>query len=93
MRPCFAAIRQGNVKVSDQMMYDQLRDLRADGATDKLKTVMRDAVEILNNAVTGGPVEQVTVSEEPTVVAEEDLFDGFSCTVACYKAVPYRLSS
>ena len=53
MRPCFAAIRQGNVKVSDQMMYDQLRDLRADGATDKLKTVMRDAVEILNNAVTG----------------------------------------
>lgn len=73
MRPCFAAIRQGNVKVSDQMMYDQLRDLRADGATDKLKTVMRDAVEILNNAVTGGPVEQVTVSEEPTVVAEEDL--------------------
>ena len=67
MRPCFAAIRQGGVKVSDQMMYDQLRDLRADRATDKLIAVMRDAVEILNNAVTGGPVEKavvVTTEEE-----------------------------
>ena len=73
MRPCFAAIRQNNVKVSDQMMYDQLRDLRADRATDKLLSVMRDAVEILNNAVTGGSVEPVTVTEE-TVVAETDLF-------------------
>ena len=73
MRPCFAAIRQGNVKVSDQMMYDQLRGLRADRATDKLLSVMRDAVEILNNAVTGGAVESVTVTEE-TVVADTDLF-------------------
>ena len=55
------------------MMYDQLRDLRADRATDKLLSVMRDAVEILNNAVTGGSVESVTVTEE-TVVAESDLF-------------------
>ena len=62
MRPCFAAIRQDGVKVSDQMMYDQLRDLRADGAKDKLTAVMRDAVEILNNAVTGGAVEPVDVS-------------------------------
>ena len=73
MRPCFAAIRQGNAKVSDQMMYDQLRDLRTDGATDKLKTVMRDAVEILNNAITGGPIEPVNVTEA-TVVAETDLY-------------------
>ena len=73
MRPCFAAIRQGNVKVSDQMMYDQLRDLRADRATDKLIAVMRDAVEILNNAVTGGPVEKVSVAEEPVTV-DTDLF-------------------
>ena len=32
MRPCFAAVRQGGTKVSDQMMYDQLRDLRAERA-------------------------------------------------------------
>ena len=68
MRPCFCAIRQGGAKVTDQMMYDQLRDLRADGAKDKLLATLRDAVEILNNAVTGGPVEEVTVSEEAAVV-------------------------
>ena len=67
MRPCFAAIRQGGVKVSDQMMYNQLADLRADRAGDKILTVMRDAVEILNNAVTGGPVDQVTVVETEEV--------------------------
>ena len=55
------------------MMYEQLRDLRADGATDKLLTVMRDAVDILNNAVTGGPIEPVNVTEA-TVVAEADPF-------------------
>ena len=54
MRPCFAAVRQGGVKVSDQMMYDQLRDLRTLRDTDKLLAVMRDAVQILNAAVTGG---------------------------------------
>ena len=73
MRPCFAAVRQSGIKVSDQMMYDQLRDLRADGATDKLLSVMRDAVEILNNAVTGGPVETVTVTETVNE-ADADLF-------------------
>ena len=67
MRPCFAAIRQGGVKVSDQMMYNQLADLRADRAGDKILTVMRDAVEILNNAVTGAPVDQVTVVETEEV--------------------------
>ena len=61
-RPCFAAIRQGNVKVSDQMMYDQLKELRSDGAKDKVTAVMRDAVEILNNAVTGGAIQPVDVT-------------------------------
>ena len=68
MRPCFAAVRQSGNKVSDQMMYDQLRDLRTERATDKLLAVMRDAVQILNAAVTGGPVEDavVTVAEPKT---------------------------
>ena len=75
MRPCFAAVRQGGVKVSNQMMYDQLRDLRADRASDKLLQVMRDAVNVLNAAVSGGPVEEATVSVDgPTVVVDTDLF-------------------
>ena len=73
MRPCFAAVRQSGNKISDQMMYDQLRDLRTLRDTDKLLAVMRDAVQILNAAVTGGPVEDAVVSvEEPTVVTDGD---------------------
>ena len=64
MKPCFAAVRQGGVKMSDQAMYDQLRDLRAERASDKLLAAMKDAVELLNAAVTGGPVEEATVSVE-----------------------------
>ena len=64
MKPCFAAVRQGGVKMSDQAMYDQLRDLRAERASDKLLAAMKDAVELLNAAITGGPVEEATVSVE-----------------------------
>ena len=64
MKPCFAAVRQGGVKMSDQAMYDQLRDLRAERASDKLLAAMKDAVELLNAAITGGPVEQAAVSVE-----------------------------
>ena len=71
MRPCFAAVRQGGVKVSDQMMYDQLKELRADGAKDKVLATMRDAVEILNQAATGGPVDEAIVSVESA--AEEKI--------------------
>jgi len=74
MRPCFAAIRQDNVKVSDQMMYDQLRDLRADGAKDKLNAVLRDAVEILNGAVTGGAVQPAEVVIENEQITEHPDF-------------------
>ena len=74
MRPCFAALRQGGVKISNQMMYDQLRDLRLDGNSKKLLEVMRDAVNVINASLTGGPIEQATVSvDEPTVDAT-DLF-------------------
>ena len=71
MRPCFAAVRQDGVKVSDQMMYDQLRELRADGAKDKVDATMRDAVEILNQAVTGGAVDEAIVSVEETVAPND----------------------
>lgn len=70
MRPCFAAMRCGGVKVSDQMMYDQLRDLRADRATDKLITVMRDAVEILHQAASPLPVDVAIVETEETNTEE-----------------------
>ena len=48
MKPCFASVKIGDAKVSDQMLYDQLRDLRADRAQDKITAAMRDSVEILS---------------------------------------------
>ena len=60
MRPCFAAVRQGGTKVSDQELYDQLKDLRGDRAYDKLEAVMIDSIEILNAAV---GVENAQVAE------------------------------
>ena len=54
MRPCFAAIRSGDLKMSDNDMYEQLKEARADRDNDKVLSIMRDAVSILNAAV-GGP--------------------------------------
>ena len=67
MRPCFASIKIGKEKISDQMLYDQLRELRADRAQDKVLATMRDSVEILKAALNGGNVDAVNVevSEPP----------------------------
>ena len=57
-------------KVSDQMMYDQLRELRADRATDKLVAVMRDSVAILQHALRGEPVDVVVNEADVADVVE-----------------------
>lgn len=64
MRPCFASIKLGQAKVSDQMLYDQLKDLRADRATDKITAVMRDSVDILRAALNMNQPEPVDVVVE-----------------------------
>ena len=64
MRPCFASIKLGQAKVSDQMLYDQLKDLRADRATDKITAVMRDSVDILRAALTINHPQPVDVVVE-----------------------------
>ena len=64
MRPCFAAIRVGSVKVRDEDMYNQLADARGDRDYKRVEQIMRDAVNILNHAVTGGAVEPVVVAVE-----------------------------
>lgn len=52
MRPCFAAVRDGAVKVTHNETYQALADARSD--KDKLKTdaIMRDAVEVINSVLT-----------------------------------------
>lgn len=69
MRPCFAAIRSGDLKMSDNDMYEQLKEARADRDNDKVLSIMRDAVSILNAAV-GGP-EPAQVVEAVTVTTDE----------------------
>ncbi len=72
MRPCFSAIRQAGNKMSCQMLTDQLKEAKADRDTARSLKIMRDAVEIIHNSVTGGAVEPVSVTE-PTTTVEEAL--------------------
>ena len=71
MRPCFASIKIGQAKISDQMLYDQLKDLRADRATDKITAVMRDSVDILRAALTVNDPQPVDVVVENNVEEDE----------------------
>ena len=71
MRPCFASIKIGQEKISDQMLYDQLRELRADKANDKVLAVMRDSVSILKAALGGGDVDAVDVQVQPAALPDD----------------------
>ena len=75
-RPCFAAVRDGAVKVTDNETYQVLTDARAD--KDKVKTdlIMRDAVEVINAVLTDAkpsiaPPEVIDVTEK---ASEELMF-------------------
>ena len=68
LRPCFAAIRQGTTKMSDQTMYDALVDARADRDKDRVEVLLRDAVAVLKTALGIQPASvEVESSDEPLV--------------------------
>jgi len=68
MRPCFAAIRQDNVKMSDQAMYDALVDARADRDQLRIERIQRDAVAVLKEALGIEPAAvEVEAADEPLV--------------------------
>ena len=64
MKPCFGGIRVGQAKMSDNDLYEQLRDARTDGNKQLVETIMRDSVQILSHALTGGPVEEAVVTTD-----------------------------
>jgi hypothetical protein len=72
MRPCFAAVRVGQTKLSDNDLYEQLRESRSDGNRQLTEKILRDSVEIMSHALTGGPVEPAVVAEVKTVEAPAD---------------------
>ena len=66
MKPCFAAVRDGAIKVTDNEMYQALTDARSDRDKVKTEALMRDAVEVINQSLTNATV----VLPVPTVVEE-----------------------
>ena len=63
MKPCFAAIRSGDLKMSDTDLYEQLKEARADRDKEKVENILRDSVSILSHAVTPSEDQVLTVEE------------------------------
>lgn len=63
LRPCFAAIRVGRNKVSDQETYDLLADARSDRDNAKVDQLMRNAVALVQS---GLGIEPVAVDVQST---------------------------
>lgn len=55
MKPCFAAVRDGAVKVSSDVMYQALADARADRDKAKTEALLRDTVDVINAQINGVP--------------------------------------
>ena len=66
MRPCFAAIRNNGVKQTSQELYDTLAEARGDRDKDRIDAIMRDAVSVLAETLTGVPADVVDVTIEQT---------------------------
>lgn len=63
MKPCFAAIRSGDLKMSDSDLYEQLKEARTDRDNKKIETILRDSVSILSHAISPFTEEVITVDE------------------------------
>ena len=74
MRPCFAAIRVGDTKISDNELYELLADARSDGDKQKVETLMRNAVTQLRGVFATEEVSVTAAPSLPTREVETDLF-------------------
>lgn len=63
MKPCFAAIRSGNLKMSDSDLYEQLKEARADRDNNKVETILRDCVSIISHAISPSTDDSIRVNE------------------------------
>jgi len=63
MRPCFCSIFDGKVKMTDNATYQALTDARADRDSKKTESIIRDAIDVINASINGGPVAEAVVSE------------------------------
>ena len=69
MRPCFAAVRDGQVKMTNDYLYEALREARSDRNKELQTKLMREAVAAVSAAL-GGDVQEAVVTEVPEEVTE-----------------------
>ena len=62
MKPCFAAVRDGQVKLTNDYLYEALREARSDRNKELQTKLMRDAVAAVSAAL-GSDVQEVLVSD------------------------------
>ena len=62
IKPCFGAVKINNQSLRNDEIYNALLDARADGNKQRIVTIMRDAVEVLNAALKVTP-SVVTLDE------------------------------
>ena len=74
MRPCFAAVRDGSVKVTDDEMYRALTDARSDRDRAKTEALVRDAVEIIGAQLNGIPATVTDVTDYTETEDQEVAF-------------------
>ena len=62
MKPCFAAVCDGQVKLTNDYLYEALREARSDRNKELQTKLMRDAVAAVSAAL-GSDVQEVLVSD------------------------------
>ena len=63
MRPCFACIRNNGIKVTSDEVYEMLGEARGNRDRAAQEQIMRDAVGVINEQLTGVPAQVVDVTE------------------------------
>lgn len=70
IKPCFGAVKINRESMRNDELYTALVDARADGNKQRVETIMRDAVDVLNTALNVIPAV-VTLDEVTEKVAAE----------------------
>ena len=64
MRPCFACVRNNGIKVTSDEVYEMLGEARGNRDRAATEQIMRDAIAVLSEQLTGVPVEITDVTEK-----------------------------
>ena len=70
IKPCFGGVKINGAMTRNDEIYKALTDARADGNKQRVETIMRDAVEVLNAALNVTPAV-VTLDEVTEKVAAD----------------------